>query len=207
MRAKGMLERDAAYALCRSFVGTAILLAAMGVAAVGCSGPRRASAVHAKLPVPRSAPAFRRAAAIAAKVQAHARRTEKAEGKQDLVKDSVAVKSGPGGAPVIEQRGEASYYGRRFRGRKTASGRPFQPRGLTAAHPTLPLGTQATVTNLDNGKSVHVTVTDRGPYARGRDIDLSKTAAERIDIHHKNGAAPVQIDAEMPTPRPTDPGR
>jgi rare lipoprotein A len=74
----------------------------------------------------------------------------------------------------VEQVGEASYYGRGFHGKKTATGEKFDQNDKTAAHPTLPLGTKATVTNLDNGTSVDVRINDRGPYVKGRDIDLPK---------------------------------
>ena len=65
---------------------------------------------------------------------------------------------------------------------KTASGEIFNPRKLTAAHKTLPFGTKVKVTNKDNNKSVVVTITDRGPFKKGRVIDLSKSAAKAIDI-------------------------
>ena len=147
-----------------------------------------------------SEPAQRAANAIAGKVEAKAKRGEKAEGKQDLVKDQVQVKTGADGNAVVEQVGEGSWYGRYHHGRKTSTGARFDQNALTAAHPTLPLGTKATVTNLETGKSVEVTINDRGPYARGRDIDLSKAAAQRIGVG-KNGAVPVKIDAVV-TPSP-----
>lgn len=78
--------------------------------------------------------------------------------------------------------GEASWYGPGFAGRRTASGERFNPKALTAAHKTLPFGTTVQVTNRDNGKSVVVRINDRGPYVRGRLIDLSRAAAERINI-------------------------
>ena len=78
--------------------------------------------------------------------------------------------------------GVASYYGRRFAGRPTASGERFDPTDLTAAHRTLPFGSMVRVTNPRNGKSVIVRVNDRGPFARGRQIDLSRRAAEEIGI-------------------------
>jgi rare lipoprotein A len=93
---------------------------------------------------------------------------------------------------------EASFYDTRFYGKKTASGKKFNQRKRTAAHPTLPLGTKATVTNLENGKAVDVQITDRGPYAKGRDIDLSKKAAEEIGLTKKEGEAPVKIEATVP---------
>ena len=70
----------------------------------------------------------------------------------------------------------ASYYGERFNGRRTASGKIFNMNKLTAAHKKLPFGTIVKVTNIKNGKSVVVEITDRGPFVRGREIDLSKKA-------------------------------
>ena len=137
------------------------------------------------------------AAKVAETVRQKAHATEKAEGKQDLVKDKVTVKKSTTGEPVIEQTGEASSYGRGFEGKKTANGEKFDKKDLTAAHPTLPLGTKATVTNLENGKSVDVLINDRGPYVKGRDIDVSQGAAKELDMD-KNGVAPVKIEAKVP---------
>jgi peptidoglycan lytic transglycosylase len=93
---------------------------------------------------------------------------------------------------VYLQQGKASWYGPGFHGRKTASGERFNQNELTAAHRKLPLGTKATVTNLRNGKTVEVEINDRGPYARGRILDLSKAAAERLDMD--NGTTPVRLE-------------
>ena len=90
--------------------------------------------------------------------------------------------------PAPERRGRlvatgvASYYGERFRGRRTASGQRFDPDALTAAHRTLPFGTRLRVTHVRSGRSVVVRVNDRGPHARGRVIDLSRAAARRLGI-------------------------
>src|SRR5262245_26800813 len=73
-----------------------------------------------------------------------------------------------------EQRGMASYYARKFEGRKTASGERYRGAEMTAAHKTLPFGTKIRVTNLSNGKSVEVVVNDRGPHKKGRIVDLSR---------------------------------
>ncbi len=78
--------------------------------------------------------------------------------------------------------GVASYYGRRFHGRTTASGEAFDMNAYTAAHKTLPFGSMVRVTNPRNGRSVVVRVNDRGPYVRGREIDLSRAAAEELGI-------------------------
>lgn len=78
--------------------------------------------------------------------------------------------------------GVASYYGNELAGHRTASGERFDPGQLTAAHRTLPLGTKVRVTNPANGKSVVVRINDRGPFARGRVLDLSKSAASEIGL-------------------------
>lgn len=78
------------------------------------------------------------------------------------------------------QTGMASYYGGSWHGKKTANGEIFNENSLTAAHKTLPFGTRVKVTNLDNGKSVVVRINNRGPYSKGRVIDLSKAAFSRI---------------------------
>ena len=94
-------------------------------------------------------------------------------------------------APV-HQRGQASWYGPGFAGKPTASGVPFRPWKKTAAHKTLPLGTVVRVTRTDTGKSVRVTINDRGPYAKGRIIDLSKRSARQLDML-QDGVAHVEI--------------
>ncbi len=90
-------------------------------------------------------------------------------------------------------QGTASYYGGKFHGRKTASGERFNKEALTAAHKTLPLGTQVRVTNLRNGESVNVKINDRGPYIKGRIIDLSKGAARELGMI-KAGTARVKVE-------------
>ncbi len=80
------------------------------------------------------------------------------------------------------ETGQASYYHDRFHGRPTASGEPYDRASLTAAHRTLPFGTWLRVTRIDTERSVYVRVTDRGPFKPGRVIDLSRQAAEEIDL-------------------------
>jgi len=110
-----------------------------------------------------------------------------------------------GGQPVDRsgktQTGVASYYGAHHAGKTTASGAPMTPGSLTAASPNLPLGAKAKVTNRDTGKSVQVTVTDRGPYAKGRILDVSTKAAEALGMK-EDGVAPVTVDPVEPAPRP-----
>ena len=90
------------------------------------------------------------------------------------------------------QRGEASWYGEFHQGKPMANQRPFQMARATVAHRTLPLGTLVEVRNLGNGRAVRAEVTDRGPYARGRVLDVSKGLARRLDMLHP-GTAPVEI--------------
>ena len=90
------------------------------------------------------------------------------------------------------QQGKASYYAQKFTGRMTASGERLHKDSLTCAHRTYPFGTLLKVYNPANGKSVIVRVTDRGPYVRGRIIDLSWRAAKELDIISK-GVAMVTV--------------
>lgn len=85
--------------------------------------------------------------------------------------------------------GKASYY---WQPQRVASGGWFNPNAMTAAHKTLPFGTKVRVTNVANGKSVVVTINDRGPYVKGRVIDLSRAAAQAISMTGA-GVAPVSI--------------
>jgi rare lipoprotein A len=88
--------------------------------------------------------------------------------------------------------GKASYIS--YTGGKTASGAPYKPYGLTAAHRTLPFGTRLRVTDLKTGKQVQVTVNDRGPFIRGRVLDLSRGAAQVLGM---NGRGIIRIRAEV----------
>ncbi|GAA6768188.1 hypothetical protein AAFH68_41410 [Flavobacterium sp. CGRL1] len=88
----------------------------------------------------------------------------------------------------------ASYYHDKFNGRKTASGRKFNNNDMTVAHKTLPFGTMLKVTNEANNKFVIVEVTDRGPFVKGREIDLSKRAFMSIASNKKSGVVYVTIE-------------
>ncbi|MEL0166747.1 MAG: septal ring lytic transglycosylase RlpA family protein, partial [Pseudomonadaceae bacterium] len=98
------------------------------------------------------------------------------------------------------ESGVASYYADQLQGRKTASGERYRHDALTAAHRTLPFGTQIKVTNLANGKSVVVRINDRGPFVRGRVIDLSKSAFGRIGSL-SSGLLNVQLRVVSSAPR------
>lgn len=95
------------------------------------------------------------------------------------------------------ERGHASWYGRKFHGNLTAIGEVYDMYQMTAAHPTLPLPSYVRVTNVDNGRSVIVRVNDRGPFLRGRLIDLSYAAAHRLGYINAGSAV---VDVELLTP-------
>ena len=91
------------------------------------------------------------------------------------------------------QAGEASWYGKKFHGRKTSNGDVYDMYGMTAAHKTLPLPTYLQVRNLDNGREVVVRVNDRGPFLGGRILDLSYMAAQKLGVV-ATGTAQVRIE-------------
>ncbi len=97
----------------------------------------------------------------------------------------------------FRQAGRASWYGKGFHGRRTANGERFNMNALTAAHRTLPLASYIRVTNQANGKSVVVKVNDRGPFSRGRVLDLSYAAAKVIGLVH-SGTGRVKIQGLSP---------
>ena len=94
--------------------------------------------------------------------------------------------------------GVASYYHNKFNGRKTASGEVFSNNKLTAAHRTYPFGTYLKVTNVANGKSVVVKVNDRGPFTKGKELDLSRKAF--MDITDNPNKGNLQVNIEVVTP-------
>lgn len=90
--------------------------------------------------------------------------------------------------------GQASWYGRKFHGKKTASGETYSMYSMTAAHPTLPFNSQVKVTNLENGNVVYLRINDRGPFVKGRVIDVSRAAARKLGFEMK-GIAQVQVES------------
>src|SRR6185312_10788132 len=94
--------------------------------------------------------------------------------------------------PDYDETGIASWYGPTFYGKNTANGELYDGNALTAAHRTLPMPVNVRVTNLENGKSIVVRVNDRGPYAKGRIIDLSEAAARALDVV-RMGTARVRV--------------
>ena len=110
-----------------------------------------------------------------------------------LPPSNVKVPTRPPAPSGASQTGIASWYGPGFHGRPTASGVIYDQHELTAAHQTLPLGTRVMVTNLDNGKSIEVAINDRGPFVKGRILDLSYAAAQTLGMIGP-GTIPVRIE-------------
>ncbi|MGB0212504.1 septal ring lytic transglycosylase RlpA family protein [Algiphilus sp.] len=100
-------------------------------------------------------------------------------------------------AAGYRERGRASWYGKKFHGRRTSSGEAYDMFAMTAAHKTLPLPSFARVTNLENGRSAVVRVNDRGPFHDHRIIDLSYAAAARLGVI-QHGSAEVEVEALVP---------
>ena len=117
--------------------------------------------------------------------------------KDNIVSETIEVDTTivyKGKFKPYKKKAHASYYADKFNGRKTASGKKYDSTKLTAAHKKLPFGTILKVTNELNGKSVIVEVTDRGPFVRGREIDLSKRAFMSIVNNKRSGAVVVTIE-------------
>jgi rare lipoprotein A len=113
---------------------------------------------------------------------------------------AILILSGCGGGsgepksePGSIQEGQASYYAHKFHGRTTANGEIYDENKMTAAHKTLPFGTTVRVTNLANGKKVVVRINDRGPFVKGRIIDLSYKAAGELD-YITQGVMKVRVE-------------
>jgi rare lipoprotein A len=107
----------------------------------------------------------------------------------DTLKTKVVLK-----LKVFKTKAHASYYANKFNGKRTSSGVRFDNNKYTAAHRKLPFGTKLKISNEENGKSVIVEVTDRGPFSRGREIDLTKRAFMEIASNKNSGSTIVKIE-------------
>jgi rare lipoprotein A len=110
------------------------------------------------------------------------------------VMDTTSVDTVDFSVVMHQENAYASYYSDKLTGRKTASGAIFDNNKLTCAHKTLPFGTRLKITSIKTGKSVNVTVTDRGPFVKGRHIDLSKKAFMKITPNKHGGHIRVNIE-------------
>lgn len=198
------------FAVCRLLSCASVVSLMVGCASAGTRAPS-ASAKQASGPVRLAAPAkaLRRAAAPAPQPpqdgESHAGAPDPAEvGDAEPALDALRPGSGNrpyrvGGRSFVPQtedlahveRGLASWYGRRFHGRRTASGEAYDMHAMTAAHPTLPLPSYVRVRNPSNGREVIVRVNDRGPFHPGRIIDLSHMAARKLGV--SGGLATVEL--------------
>ena len=206
-RQAGMVARQSGLPLALLVLMTACATGPQNAA----SGVTRPTAATANLPAPRVAPAADRAP-DGAPDRAPDRDGPEANPPADLA-------SVPDAEPVLEpiriggpnkpyealgqayvpmtfdrpftERGLASWYGRKFHGRRTASGEVYNMYAMTAAHPTLPIPSYARVSNPANGREVVVRINDRGPFHAGRVLDLSYTAALKLDL--LRGVAPIEL--------------
>ena len=115
-----------------------------------------------------------------------------------LLAAGCATRKAPAVEPVKkghQQKGLASWYGKKYHGRRTANGEKFDMRAVSAAHRTLPFGTVVKVTNLENGRSLRVRINDRGPFVDGRIIDLSYKAAKKLGMV-QDGVVRVKLVVE-----------
>lgn len=163
-----------------------LFAAAMTMVAVGLANAGTANAAYECMgPAASCAKAHKHAHAkkVTYKKAAYKSSAKKSYGYKAPRKSTSVASSGGG------YSGMASYY---WQPQRVASGGWFNPNAMTAAHKTLPFGTKVRVTNRNNGRSVVVTINDRGPYIKGRIIDLSKAAAHQVGMT-ASGVAPVSV--------------
>lgn len=214
MKYSRWLSIGAALALCLA------LAAPMNADAASQSAPHAKSRKSgAEAPAPsvkkskKDASSVRNSSAAASKSKNSRKKSRSSAKSKKQLKAETARKSADNRAIWLKRAqgselltGKASWYGRDFHGGATASGVDYDMYTFTAAHRTLPMGTVVKVTDQDNGKSVMVCVTDRGPYVRGRIIDLSYAAAKQLDLS-KRGVGKVDLEVvsdESGTPLKAD---
>ena len=179
-----------------------LLIIAWSVATYGQAGHKRKtkthhkkakiSAVHKVKPVAveKAVPAIDKNKAVTPK---DTLKTEPVATEPEIkVNDTVIVATGK--FRLYKKSAHASYYADKFNGKRTSSGKRFDNNKYSAAHRTFPFGTILRITNDENGKSVLVEVLDRGPFSRGREIDLSKKAFMEIVTNKNSGSTNVKIE-------------
>jgi rare lipoprotein A len=135
-------------------------------------------------------------------VRPEPRATQPAAGESTKDEEAVSVPSSA--KPIYTEMGIASWYGPPYHNRRGSNGEVYNMNALTAAHRTIPLGSICRVTNIRTGKSTLVRITDRGPFVKGRILDLSLAAAKQVDVW-KAGLAPVKVEV-LKTPSPLETG-
>jgi rare lipoprotein A len=166
-------------------------LSALALLAVGCH--RETTRAYRQPPPP------------AVNANASTRASQSPARNRDAERENMAPQPDLEGRPVLSEVGLASWYGPPYAGRKGADGTVYDQNAMTAAHLTLPLGTTVRVTNLTTNQSAIVRITDRGPFVRGRIIDLSLAAAKAIGVY-RVGVARVRVEA-FPSATPQVAGR
>jgi rare lipoprotein A len=177
-----------------------------GLMLSGCGGKKQAK-VSPPPPPPMAAPATSSAPRpnLSAPKQAEGTPSPGESKKQEKADDDASALSVPEGTkPLSVETGKASWYGAPYHNRRSSNGQIYDMNQLTAAHLTLPLGSTVRVTNLKTGHSTIVRITDRGPFVKGRIVDLSLAAAKQADVW-KAGVAPVRLEV-LRTPVPSDHG-
>jgi len=182
-----------------------LALVLAGLMLSGCGGKKQAK-VSPPPPPPMAAPAT---SSVPSTVPATPGRAETIppprEQKQEKADDAASALSVPEGTkPLSVETGKASWYGAPYHNRRSSNGQIYDMNQLTAAHLTLPLGSTVRVTNLKTGHSTIVRITDRGPFVKGRIVDLSLAAAKQADVW-RAGVAPVRLEV-LRTPVPFDHG-
>ena len=119
---------------------------------------------------------------------------KEADLKSELIKLNAELEALENEVEIVHEETKASYYHDKFNGRKTASGDVFSNKKYTAAHKTLPFGTKVRVTNLTNDEEVIVEINDRGPFAKGRQLDLSKKAFMDLTHNRNHGTLNVKVE-------------
>ncbi|MEG0916196.1 MAG: septal ring lytic transglycosylase RlpA family protein [Myroides sp.] len=119
---------------------------------------------------------------------------KEAELKSELIKLNAELEALENEVETVHEETKASYYHDKFNGKKTASGEVFSNKKYTAAHKTLPFGTKVRVTNLTNDEEVIVEINDRGPFSKGRQLDLSKKAFMDLTHNRNHGTLSVKVE-------------
>lgn len=180
---------------------------ALAIAALilsGCGGKKQAK-VSPPPPPPMAAPATIPTQNPSAPKKPGVPPSSVEQKEQERTDDAASALSIPEGTkPLSVETGKASWYGAPYHNRRSSNGQIYDMNQLTAAHLTLPLGSTVRVTNLKTGHSTIVRITDRGPFVKGRIVDLSLAAAKQADVW-KAGVAPVRLEV-LRTPEPFDHG-
>lgn len=179
----------------------ALVIAALMLS--GCGGKKQVKAIPPP-PPPMAPPAT---ASVPPSVPGTTKRPAAAppSREQEATDEAASALSLPEGTkPLSVETGKASWYGAPYHNRRSSNGQIYDMNQLTAAHLTLPLGSTVRVTNLKTGHSTIVRITDRGPFVKGRIVDLSLAAAKQADVW-KAGVAPVRLEV-LRTPVPFDHG-